>query len=102
MALLNASLISADLKQYGTPLYELEAVLSTEPIFMNHADITVVDEATFIIDGYYVRIRQKAIDAGITTANVEHPFTIGQYRATRDFEYEGKQIAKGTARLLAE
>ena len=102
MALLNQSLISADLKQYGTPLYELEAVLSTEPIFMNHADITVVDDATFIVDGYYVRIRQKAIDAGITTASLEHGFTIGQYRATRDFEYEGKEIAKGTARLLAE
>lgn len=102
MALLNKSLISADLKQYGTPLYELEAVLSTEPIFMNHADITVVDEATFIVDGYYVRIRQKALDAGITTENVKHGFTIGQYRATRDFEYEGREIAKGTARLLAE
>ena len=102
MALLNASLLSSDLKQYGTPLYELEAVLSTEPIFMNHADITVVDDATFIVDGYYVRIRQKALDAGITTASLEHGFTVGQYRATRDFEYEGKQIAKGTARLLAE
>lgn len=102
MALLNKSLISADLKQYGTPLYELEAVLSTEPIFMNHADITVVDEATFIVDGYYVRIRQKALDAGITTESLDHGFTIGQYRATRDFEYEGKQTAKGTARLLAE
>ena len=61
-----------------------------------------MDDATFIVDGYYIRIRQKAIDAGITTADVAHPFTIGQYRATRDFEYEGKQIAKGTARLLAE
>ena len=102
MALLKQGLIAADLKQYGTPLYELETVLSTEPVFMNHADVTVVDDATFMIDGYYIRIRQKAIDAGITTANVEHPFTIGQYRATRDFEYEGKQIAKGTPRLLAE
>lgn len=102
MALLNASLISADLKQYGTPLYELEAVVTNEPVFMNDPAITVVDEATFIVDGYYVRIRQKAIDAGITTASVDHGFNIGQYRATRDFEYEGKQIAKGTARLLAE
>lgn len=102
MALLNQSLLSTDLKQYGTPLYELEAVVSNEPIFMNDPEITVVDEATFIVDGYYVRIRQKAIDAGITTADIKHGFTIGQYRATRDFEYEGTEVAKGTVRLLAE
>ena len=32
MALLKQGLIAADLKQYGTPLYELETVLSTEPV----------------------------------------------------------------------
>ena len=57
---LNLTLVSTDIKKYGAPLYALVKELGT----FNASEATVIDANTFMSDGYYIRIRQTAIDAG--------------------------------------
>ena len=99
---LNLSLVSADIKQYGAPLYALVNELGT----FNASDVTVVDANTFMLDGYYIRVRQSAIDAGHDTSDADYTFTAGEFEAVRDASGEDGpngpwSIAKGKRVLLA-
>ena len=99
---LNMNLVSADIKQYGAPLYAIVNELGT----FNASDVTVVDANTFMLDGYYIRIRQSAIDAGHDTSDASYVFTAGEFEAVRDASGEDGpngawSIAKGKRVLLA-
>ena len=99
---LNMSLVSADIKQYGTPLYALVKELGT----FSTSEVTVIDANTFMNDGYYIRIRQSAIDAGHDTSDDSYTFTAGEFVAERDASGEDGPngawtIAKGKRVLLA-
>lgn len=95
---LNQNLISATIKQYGTPLFQLEETIGT--FDANTADITIVDDTTFMFQGYYVRLRNKNIEAGETTAT-EREWTLGQFVSTRDFEFNGTTYPAGRQVLMA-
>jgi hypothetical protein len=99
---LNLSLVSSDIKQYGAPLYALVQELGG----FNASEVTVVDANTFMNDGYYIRIRQSAIDAGHDTSDASYVFTAGEFEAVRDASGEDGpngawSIAKGKRVLLA-
>jgi hypothetical protein len=95
---LNLNLISASVKQYGTPLFQLEETIGT--FDANTADVTVVDEHTFMFQGYYVRLRNKAIEDGHTTAS-DREWTMGQFVSTRDYEFNGTTYPAGRQVLMA-
>lgn len=99
---LNLSLVSSDIKQYGAPLYALEKNLGE----FNASEVTVIDANTFMLDGYYIRVRQSAIDAGHDTSDATYTFTAGEFEAVRDASGEDGPngpwfIAKGKRVLLA-
>ena len=99
---LNLALVSTDITKYGAPLYAIVNELGT----FKASDATVVDDRTFLIDGYYIRVRQSAIDAGHDTSDVNYTFTAGEFEAQRDASGEDGpngpwSIAKGKRVLLA-
>ena len=95
-------MVSSDIKKYGAPLYALEKNLGE----FNASEVTVVDANTFMLDGYYIRVRQSAIDAGHDTSDTTYTFTAGEFVAERDASGEDGpngpwSIAKGKRVLLA-
>ncbi len=95
-------LISAEIKKYGAPLYAIVNELGT----FTNSDVTIIDANTFMLDGYYIRIRQVAIDAGHDTSDDSYTFTAGEFVAERDASGEDGpngpwSIAKGKRVLLA-
>lgn len=99
---LNLTLVSTDIKQYGAPLYAIVNELGT----FTASEATVIDDRTFLIDGYYIRVRQASIDAGHDTSDADYTFTAGEFVAERDASGEDGpngpwSIAKGKRVLLA-
>ncbi len=99
---LKMNLVSADIKKYGAPLYALVNELGT----FKASEATIIDDRTFLIDGYYIRVRQSAIDAGHDTSDDSYTFTAGEFVAERDASGEDGpngpwSIAKGKRVLLA-
>ena len=96
------NLVSADIKKYGAPLYALVNELGT----FKASEATIIDDRTFLIDGYYIRVRQAAIDAGHDTSDDSYTFTAGEFEAERDASGEDGpngpwSVEKGKRVLLA-
>jgi hypothetical protein len=95
---LNINLISATVKKYGTPLFQLQETIGT---FDAKTDgVEIIDDTTFLFQGYYVRLRNKNVEAGETTAS-DREWTMGQFIATRDYEFNGTTYEAGRQLLMA-
>ena len=99
---LNLALVSTSITQYGAPLYAIVNELGT----FKASEATVIDDRTFLIDGYYIRVRQAAIDAGHDTSDDSYTFTAGEFEAQRDASGDDGpngawSIEKGKRVLLA-
>lgn len=99
---LKMNLVSADIKKYGAPLYALVNELGT----FKASEATIIDDRTFLIDGYYIRVRQSTIDEGHDTSDDSYTFTAGEFEAERDASGDDGpngpwSIAKGKRVLLA-
>ena len=99
---LNLALVSTDITKYGAPLYAIVNELGT----FKASDAIAVDDRTFLIDGYYIRVRQASLDAGHDTSDVNYTFTAGEFEAQRDASGDDGpngawSIEKGKRVLLA-
>lgn len=96
---LKFDLVSADVKQYGTPLFEQTTLIGTFSI--NDANVSAQDDSTFRFDeGYYAKVRTVALNAGHTTAT-DREWTLAEFRATREYEYDGTTYPAGRKVLMA-
>ena len=95
---LNQALISSGVTQYGTPLFSLVNAIGT--FRANDEGITVIDDSTFLFDGYYVRIRSKILEDGFTTAS-DREWNMGEFESTREFEFNGTTYDAGRRVLFA-
>ena len=95
---LNRTLISSGVTQYGTPLFSLVNAIGT--FRANDEGITVIDDSTFLFDGYYVRIRSKILEDGHTTAS-DREWNMGEFESTREFEFNGTTYDAGRRVLFA-
>ena len=95
---LNLNLISASVKKYGTPLFQIEETIGT--FTAQTEGVTIIDDTTFMLQGYYVRLRNKNIEAGETTAT-DREWTMAQFVSTREFEFNGTTYPAGRQVLMA-
>jgi hypothetical protein len=53
-----------------------------------------------MLEGYYVRLRNKNIEAGETTAT-DREWTMAQFVSTREFDFNGTTYPAGRQVLMA-
>jgi hypothetical protein len=95
MALL-LNLASDAITKYGTPLFAPVTELGS---FKPTAE-QIIDDTTFLVDGYYIRLRNSAVKEGITTAS-DREFTVAEFESTREYEYDGTTYPAGRRVLMA-
>ena len=90
---LQLPLISDSITRYGEALF----VLVTDAGTFRNTDegVTVRDDRTFAFEGGYIApIRSAELEKGFDTAS-DREWKLGEFEATRDYEFNGTEYPKG-------